>query len=102
MTRCVVYRKVARPPDPDLAAELVERPFAAFCPTSPSAARWLFDTAGPAGAERLRGTPAAVLGPSTRAFLAERGVARIAVAGDARFASLLGLLETLATPGAGQ
>jgi len=97
VTRWVVYRKVANPPDAALAVEILERPFAAFCATSPAAARWLFEGAGARGLERLRATPAVALGPSTRAFLAERGVARIEVAEEAAFSSALRLLETLAT-----
>jgi hypothetical protein len=42
------------------------------------------------------------LGPSTREFLAERGVARIAIAEKAAFSSALQLLETLATGPAGK
>src|SRR5262249_43813845 len=38
VTRLAVYRKVPTPPDPTLAREIVERPFTAFCVTSPSAA----------------------------------------------------------------
>jgi uroporphyrinogen-III synthase len=102
VTRCVVYRKVANPPDAALAAEILERPFAAFCATSPAAARWLFEGVGTRGLERLRATPAVALGPSTRAFLAESGVARIAVAEEASFPSALRLLETLATGAAGK
>ena len=102
VTRCVVYRKVANPRDAALAAEILERPFAAFCATSPAAARWLFEGAGARGVERLRETPAVALGPSTRAFLADRGVARIAVAEEAGFSSALRLLETLATGPAGK
>ncbi|HEY1433816.1 MAG TPA: uroporphyrinogen-III synthase [Thermoanaerobaculia bacterium] len=102
VSRCVVYRKTPKPPDAALGAELVERPFAAFGTTSPAAARWLFEQAGPEALERLRETPAMALGPSTRAFLAERGVRRIEVAGDARFESALRLLEALATSAPGQ
>ena len=40
--RVVLYRKRAAPPNPALAAEILERPPAAFCPTSPAAAEWLF------------------------------------------------------------
>jgi uroporphyrinogen III methyltransferase/synthase len=102
VTRRVVYRKVANPPDAALAAEILERPFAAFCATSPAAARWLFEGAGARGVERLRATPAVALGPSTRVFLADRGVARIEVAEEAAFSSALRLLETLATGPAGK
>jgi uroporphyrinogen-III synthase len=102
VTRRVVYRKVSNPPDSALAAEILARPFAAFCATSPAAARWLFESAGPRGLEQLRTTPAVALGPSTRAFLADRGVVRIEVAEEAAFSSALRLLETLATGPAGK
>lgn len=100
VTRRVVYRKVARPPDAALAREIAARGFEAFSATSPAAARWLFEGLEAPALERLRATPAAALGPSTRAFLAGQGVARVAVPPDARFVSLLRLLEALATAGA--
>lgn len=102
VTRLVVYRKIANPPDPALAEEILERPFAAFCATSPAAGAWLFDGLGAPALAALRATPAAALGASTRAFLVDRGVERVAVAADARFSSVLRLLEALATPPAGQ
>lgn len=102
VTRLVVYRKVANPPDPALAAEILERPFAAFCATSPAAGAWLFNGLGVPALEALRATPAAALGASTRAFLADLGVKLVEVAADARFSSVLRLLEALATPPAGQ
>ena len=92
----VLYRKVPNPPDPDLEREILQRPFSAFCTTSPSAARWLFSGLGEPAAERLRRTPAVVLGRFTRRFLESHGVERIAVTEEARFAAALGLLETLA------
>jgi uroporphyrinogen-III synthase len=102
VTRAVVYRKVAHPPDEALAGEILEGSFAAFCATSPAAAAWLFEGLGERALEVLRATPAAALGPSTRAFFADRGVSRVAVAPDARFSSVLRLLEALATTPAGQ
>lgn len=96
VARIVLYRKVANPRDPGLEREIVERPFAAFCTTSPSAARWLFAGLGEAAAARLRGTPAVVLGPFTRRFLESHGVARIEVTEEARFAEAVALLEALA------
>lgn len=75
--RLVLYRKMVNPPDRDLAREIVDRPFALFCATSPAAAGWLFDSAGDEGIRRLRDTPAVVLGPSTRRFLEEKGVREI-------------------------
>ena len=52
--RLVVYRKIPRPHDPELDREILEEPFAAFCTTSPSAARWLFEGLSPEAAARLR------------------------------------------------
>jgi len=98
--RVVVYRKLPRHRDLDLEREILERPFAAFCATSPSAADWLFDGLGEPAAERLRRTPAVVLGRFTRRFLESHGVERISMTGEARFAAALRLLEELAT-GAG-
>lgn len=99
--RLVVYRKAARSRDRDLEREILERPFAAFCATSPSAAGWLFDGLEESAAERLRRTPAVVLGRFTRRFLEAHGVDRIVVAADARFASARRLLEQLATASGG-
>ena len=99
--RLVVYRKIPRPHDPALESEILERPFAAFCTTSPSAVRWLFDGLTPEAADRLRHTDAVVLGPHTRRYLEELGVERIAVTPTPSFAAALDLLEDLATgPGA--
>ena len=99
--RFVVYRKAARARDAGLEREILERPFSAFCATSPSAADWLFGGLTESAAERLRNTPAVVLGRFTRRFLEARGVGRILVTPDARFASALRLLEELATASAG-
>jgi uroporphyrinogen-III synthase len=92
----LVYRKVAYPPDPGLSLEIVERPFGAFCTTSPSAARWLFEELPEAATERLRGTPAVALGPSTRRCLESHGVTRVEVSGEASFEAAAALLERLA------
>ncbi len=97
VTPLVLYRKIARPRDIALEGEILENPFAAFCTTSPSAARWLFEGLGEAATRRLRTTPAVVLGRFTRRFLEAHGVARIEVTEEARFADALALLETLAT-----
>ena len=99
--RFVVYRKVARARDAGLEREILERPFSAFCATSPSAADWLFEGLAESAAERLRTTPAVALGRFTRRFLETRGVGRILVTPDARFASALRLLEELATASGG-
>ena len=97
VARLVLYRKVPRPHDPGLEREIVEKPFAAFCTTSPSAARWLFDGLGEAATRRLQATPAVVLGRYTRRFLEAHGVSRIEVTEEARFSEAVGLLEALAT-----
>jgi uroporphyrinogen III methyltransferase/synthase len=96
----VVYRKVARPHDPGLATEILEHPFAAFCTTSPSAARWLFESLPDEAANRLRATPAVVLGRFTRRFLESHGVAHIETTEEQRFAAAVQLLEKLALAGA--
>ena len=95
--RLAVYRKVPRAREPDLEREIRDRPFAAFCATSPSAAAWLFDGLAEDAAERMRHTPAVALGPFTRRYLEARGVERIAVTDEPRFASALRLLEALAS-----
>jgi uroporphyrinogen-III synthase len=91
-----VYRKVPAPPDGDLARQIVDRPFRAFCVTSPSAATWLFGGLTEAAARRLRETPAVVLGRYTRRYLESRGIARISVTDVPRFDSAARLLETFA------
>jgi len=92
----VLYAKRERPPDPDLDREIIERPFAAFCTTSPSAARWLFRTVSDEGLAVLRGTPAVVLGRFTFRYLESHGIARIETVPEASFVSALQMLETLA------
>jgi uroporphyrinogen-III synthase len=92
----VVYRKVPRPHDVKLAREILERPFAAFCTTSPSAARWLFESLPQAAADRLRATPAVVLGRFTRRFLESHGVSHIETTEEQRFSAAVRLLEKLA------
>jgi uroporphyrinogen III methyltransferase/synthase len=101
VNRVVVYRKVANPREAGFESEILERPFAAFCTTSPSAARWLFHDLGDAAATRLRGTPAVVLGRFTRRFLESYGVVRIEVTEQARFAQAVRLLELLAAAPSG-
>ncbi len=101
VNRVVLYRKVPNPRGADFELEIVERPFAAFCTTSPSAARWLFHDLGDAPAARLRGTPAVVLGRFTRRFLESYGVARIEVTEEARFSEAVELLERLAAAPSG-
>ena len=95
--RIVVYRKIPRPHDPELDREILEEPFAAFCTTSPSAVRWLFEGLSPEAGARLRQTDAVVLGPTTRRYLEELGVQRIAITPTPSFSEALRLLEYLAT-----
>jgi uroporphyrinogen-III synthase len=101
VNRVVLYRKVANPRETAFEAEILERPFAAFCTTSPSAARWLFQGLGEAAATKLRETPAVVLGRFTRRFLEAHGVVRIEVTEEARFAEAVALLEVLAATPSG-
>jgi uroporphyrinogen III methyltransferase/synthase len=93
----VLYRKVLRPRDQDLDSDIVKRPFAAFCATSPAAARWLFGGIGAAPLERLRATPAITLGRFTARFLASHGIARVETAPEANFTSAAQLLVAVAT-----
>ena len=94
-----LYRKVAEPADPALGKEIVSRPFAAFCVTSPSAGGWLFSGISEAATDRLRRTVAVALGPSTRDFLVGRGVERVEVPRRATFSEATRLLEGLAATG---
>ncbi|MEP6994091.1 MAG: uroporphyrinogen-III synthase [Acidobacteriota bacterium] len=96
VTRVAVYRKVPAPHDADLAHQIVDQPFIAFCVTSPSAATWLFAGLSHEAAQRLRDTPAVVLGRYTRRYLESHGVAQISVTEEPRFAAAARMLETLA------
>jgi len=102
VSRVVVYKKVPVPADRELSEQIERRPFAAFCATSPSAARWLFGSVSDDAAARLRETPAVVLGRFTRRYLESHGVSRIAVADEPRFDAAARLLERLATGAADQ
>lgn len=98
----VLYAKHERPWAPSLDGEIVSRPFAAFCTTSPSAARWLFHGASETAAAVLRATPAVVLGRFTFRYLESHGVERIETVPEASFVSALEKLEELAAaPSAG-
>lgn len=99
--RLVLYRKRAAPANPALSAEVLERRPAAFCPTSPAAAEWLFGALTEEAAERLRATPAVALGPSTLEKLAALGVERVEVSREARFRSAADRLATLASAATG-
>jgi uroporphyrinogen III methyltransferase / synthase len=91
-----IYRKIALPYDRRLDPEIVAGRFAAFCATSPSAARWLFGSAAPDAREYLRGTPAVVLGEPTESELARHGVRRIEIADPPTFESAARLAASLA------
>ena len=92
----LLYRKVPRPADPALEREIVSEAFGAFCPTSPSAARWLFHGVGSDARAILRATPGVALGRFTRRFLEALGVERVAVTAEPTFAAAARLLELLA------
>ena len=94
--RVPVYRKIPVPPDSELGLQIVDRPFQAFCVTSPSAATWLFAGLPEAAAQRLRETPAVVLGRYTRRYLESHGIVRIAVTDEPRFDAAARMLERLA------
>jgi uroporphyrinogen-III synthase len=101
VTRLVLYRKRAVPPNPGLSSEILKRRPVAFCATSPAAADWIFAGLSSDAAKRLRAIPAVALGPSTLERLADLGVERVEVAAEARFASAGKLLARLASGGAG-
>jgi uroporphyrinogen-III synthase len=92
----VLYRKVPRPADLEIGREIVERPFAAFCATSPAAARWLLEGLPAAALARLKKTPAVVLGRFTARFLDSHGVERIEISPEATFGAAAELLAALA------
>lgn len=77
----LLYRKVRLPYDHELDSSITAQPsLVAFCATSPSAARWLFEGAGEAARARLKRTIAIALGETTRNALSARRVARVEVA----------------------
>ena len=92
----LLYRKVPKPPDGALDVRIARAEFAAFGATSASAASWLFSSVTAAARNRLRETPAVVLGRFTRRYLESHGVARIDVSREASFPSLLDRLGELA------
>lgn len=94
--RLVLYRKRPAPVNPGLSAEILERPPASFCATSPAAADWLFVGLLDPAARQLCRTPAVALGPSTLERLAALGVEQVEMAPEARFASAGELLARLA------
>jgi uroporphyrinogen III methyltransferase/synthase len=92
----VLYRKVPRPTDPEIENDVDAGAFAAFFPSSPSAALWLFSGLSPAAMARLRRVPAAVLGRFTQRYLEAHGIERVEVAREASFAAAAELLVRLA------
>jgi uroporphyrinogen III methyltransferase/synthase len=95
----VLYRKVPRPADPEIEQGVERGAFAAFFPSSPSAALWLFSGLSPGGMNRLRRIPAAVLGRFTQRYLEAHGIDRVEVAREATFAAAAELLVRLAGGG---
>lgn len=98
----VVYRKRPRPRDEPLDRAIADRQIAAWCATSPAAARWLFDGAAQDAAARLRLVPAVALGEPTRRCLVELGARDVRVASAPSLASAARLLEALATGSPGK
>ncbi len=96
VARLVLYRKVPRPADPGIERGLDDRAFAAFFPSSPSAALWVFSGLSPRGMDRLRRIPAVVLGRFTQRYLEAHGIERVEVAREATFAAAAELLVRLA------
>jgi uroporphyrinogen-III synthase len=95
----VLYRKAPVAFDAALGEEIAGGHFAAFCTTSPAAARWLFAGASDAAMSRLREVPAVVLGRFTGRYLGSHGIARVEVAPEPSFASALSRLVSLAQSG---
>lgn len=94
----VLYRKMPRPCDPTIEEGLRGAAFAAFFPTSPSAALWLFKGLSCEAMDHLRRIPAAVLGRFTRRYLGAHGIERVEVAHEPTFAAAAEVLERLAAP----
>lgn len=92
----VLYRKVPRAADPEIERGVEAGAFAAFFPSSPSAALWLFSGLSPRAMDRLRRIPAAVLGRFTQRYLEAHGIQRVEVAREASFAAAAELLVRLA------
>jgi uroporphyrinogen-III synthase len=97
----MLYRKAARAYDPAVDALVTDGRLAAFCATSPAAARWLFEGASPDARDVLRRTTAVVLGDSTREALVRKGVLRVEIAGTPTFESAGRLAVSLAGRHAG-
>lgn len=100
VSRLVVYRKVPRSSDREIDRDVAAGAFAAFFPSSPSAALWLFNGLSPDAMRRLRGVPAAVLGRFTKRYLESHGIRRVEVAREATFGAAAEVLVRLAA-GAG-
>jgi uroporphyrinogen III methyltransferase/synthase len=96
VARLVVYRKIPRPRDAQVDRDVRAGAFAAFFPSSPSAALWLFNGLSPDSMERLRHVPAAVLGRFTQRYLESHGIERVEVAREATFAAAAEVLVRLA------
>lgn len=94
-----LYRKRPLPYDSALDVRIASRPPAVFFATSPSAARWLFESAAPESARVLRETPAIALGEPTLQALVSCGVERVEIARPPTFESAARLAVRLAVAG---
>jgi len=94
-----LYRKTPVPREAALDEEIAIRPPAVFFATSPSAARWFFESAAPGSARRLLGTPAIALGEPTEAALLSYGVKRVEIARPPTFPAAARLAARLAAAG---
>ena len=94
--RLVLYRKRPRQSDPDLAREILERPLAAFCVTSPAAGEWLLRALPREAIRAIQAVPAVVLGPSSRRFLEGQGFTDIRMSSPGTYAGAAALLTRLA------
>jgi uroporphyrinogen-III synthase len=95
----LLYRKVGLPYDSELDSAITGGSLVAFCTTSPSAARWLFDGAGELARARLTRTIAIALGDATRKALQARRVARVEIAQPPTFETVARIAGILAERG---
>jgi uroporphyrinogen-III synthase len=92
----VLYRKIPRPYDRALDPIIVAAGLAAFCATSPAAARWLFDGASKDARDRLRKTAGIALGDSTARALSSQSVSRVEIAEPPTFETVAARARDLA------
>lgn len=94
-----LYRKTPVARDAVLDEEIASRPVAVCFPTSPSAARWFYESAAPESVRRMSPIPAIALGEPTRATLVSYGVKRVEIARPPTFDSAARLALRLAAAG---